>query len=448
MAFEKEHFGAGPTHGEVARPHPHEMPSVLTAPDILLRWRTWALVAAIVLGVASLLLFSWDHEGRNHLLRSYLMGVMTCFNFVGGAFALLTVQYLSGGKWGHVLRRPLEAMTRTIWLVIVMMLPILFLMKHLYQWAMYTTPEQTWNAFRAGAITQEQELCINLKHFMLCPTSVWVQAILDLGFMAIVIFLLNRWTIASDNDPARGTFLSFDRWRTRFENLSGPALLLYVVAMTDFVIVFVKSLDVTWYSSVYGLQFLVAQAYAVLALGILTLILLSRYEPMKSMFRITEQFDLGKLAFAFVMLNIYLTFAEFLIIWSGNVPDEIPWYLHRIHGGWWTICSLDVICHWVIPFCILLSRDFKRSKRRMIWLCIFMIGARLIDMFWLIEPNFSDAASNLHIRGNWGILAYITVPLAVLAFWLVFYLTELTRRPLIHVNDPHTEELLEPEHAH
>jgi hypothetical protein len=448
MAFENEHFGAGPTHGEVAHPRPRQMPSVLTAPDFIIRWRTIALVAAIVLGLVSILAFVWTPEGRNHLLRAYLMGVMTCFNFTGGALAFLMVQYLSGGKWGQILRRPLEAMTRTIWLVALMMLPVLFLMRHLYQWAAFHTREQTWNAFQAGIISQEQELCINLKHTMLSPISAWVQAIIVLGFMAIVITLLNRWSLNRDADPAAGTFLSFDRWRTIFENLSGPALLLYVIAMTDFVIVFVKSLDVTWYSSVYGLQFLVAQGYAVLAIGILTLILLSRHEPMKSMFRVTEQHDLGKLAFAFTMLNIYLTFAEFLIIYSGNVPDEIPWYLHRIRGGWWVICTLDVICHWVIPFCILLSRDFKRSRRRMVWLCIFMLGARLIDMFWLIEPNFADAAGNLHLAGNWGILAYITVPLAVVSFWIVFYLTELTRRPLINVNDPHTEELLEPEHAH
>lgn len=443
-----EHFGAGPTHGEVAHPLPRQMPSVLTAPDFVIRWRTTALVVAIVLGLISILAFVWTPEGRNHLLRAYLMGVMTCFNFTGGALAWLLVQYLSGGKWGQILRRPLEAMTRTIWLVVLMMLPVLFFMKHLYQWAAFHTPAQTWNAFQAGILTQEQQLCINLKHTMLSPVSAWVQYIIVLGFMAIVITLLNRWSLQRDADPEAGTFISFDRWRTIFENLSGPALLLYVVAMTDFVIVFVKSLDVTWYSSVYGLQFLVAQGYAVLAIGILTLILLSKYEPMKSMFRITEQHDLGKLAFAFVMLNIYLTFAEFLIIYSGNVPDEIPWYLHRIRGGWWVICTLDVICHWVIPFCILLSRDFKRSRRRMVWLCIFMLGARLIDMFWLIEPNFSDAAGNLHLAHNFGILAYITVPLAVISFWSVFYLTELTRRPLINVNDPHTEEILEPEHAH
>lgn len=453
MALEHDNYGHAVPYGGADFPHgghygPNALPAILEAPQVVAVWRTRAAIAAGVLGILSLLLFVWDHNGRNHLLRAYLMGYMTCFNFCGGALAFLLVQYLSGGKWGLILRRPLEAMTRTIWVVALMLLPILFLMKHLYQWAAFHTPAQTWQAFRAGLISQEQQLCINTKHTMLSPVSAWVQAIIVLGFMGLIITLLNRWSLQRDMDPAAGTLLSYDKWRTRFENLSGPALLLYVVAMTDFVIVFLKSLDVTWYSSIYGLQLLVAQGYAVLALGILSLILLSRYEPFKTMFRMTEQHDLGKLAFAFVMLNIYLTFAEFLIIWSGNLPDEIPWYLHRIRGGWWYICSLDAICHWVIPFCLLLSRDLKRSKHKMIWLATFMIFARLIDMFWLTEPNFADAAGNLHLVGNWSILAYITVPLAMVAFWLVFYLTELMKRPLIVVNDPHTEEVLEPEHAH
>jgi hypothetical protein len=446
MEMANEHHGADLTLGH-AHHGPRTLPAVLAAPNVVLTWRTRAAIVAIVFGLISLV-FLFVPGGRTHLLRAYLMGYMTCFNFTGGALAFLMVQYVSGGKWGQILRRPLEAMTRTIWLLIVMVLPVLFLMKHLYQWAAFPNASSTLWAYKNGYMTQEQQLTANAKHTMLNPTSAWIQAALVLGLMALVITILNYWSVQRDSDPTAGTIASFDKWRTRFENLSGPSILFYVVLMTDFVIVFVKSLDVTWYSSVYGLQFLVAQGYAVLALGILTLVLLSRYEPMKTLFRITEQHDLGKLAFAFVMLNIYLTFAEFLIIWSGNVPDEIPWYLHRIHGGWWVICSLDVICHWVIPFCLLLSRDIKRSKHKMIWLCCFMLVARLIDMFWLIEPNFKDAASNLHITGNIGILAYVTVPIAVIAVWMVFYLTELTKRPLINVNDPHTEELLEPEHAH
>jgi hypothetical protein len=130
------------------------------------------------------------------------------------------------------------------------------------------------------------------------------------------------------------------------------------------------------------------------------------------------------------------------------VPDEIPWYLNRIHGGWWYICTADFCCHWLIPFCLLLSRDLKRSKKRMTALCTFMIFARLLDMFWLIEPNFPNAAGNLHLNGNLGLLAYLTVPVAVLAFWAAYYLTQLNARPLVNVNDPHLEEMLEPEHAH
>jgi hypothetical protein len=447
MEMAHEHHGADLTHGHAVHHGPRTLPAELAAPDVVSTWRTRAGIVAIVFALISLV-FLGTHEGRNHLLRAYLMGYMTVFNFCGGALAFLMVQYVSGGKWGQILRRPLEAMTRTIWVVIAMLLPVLFLMKHLYQWAAFPNAVATLQAYKQGLMTQEQQLTANSKHTMLNPTAAVIQAAIVLGFMALVITILNHWSIQRDNDPEAGTTASFDKWRVRFENLSGPSILLYVILMTAFVIIFVKSLDVTWYSSVYGLQFLVAQGYAVLALGILTLILLSRYEPMKTLFRMTEQHDMGKLTFAFVMLNIYLCFAEFLIIWSGNVPDEIPWYLHRIHGGWWVICSLDVICHWVIPFCILLSRDIKRSKSKMIWLCTFMIGARLIDMFWLIEPNFNDAASNLHIVGNIGILAYVTVPISVVAFWMVFYLNELMKRPLINLNDPHTEELLEPEHAH
>jgi hypothetical protein len=438
-----DHGGHFPGHTE-----PNTLPEVLVAPAFVAIWRTRAAIVCVVLGVLSLLLFSWTHEGRNHLLRAYLMGYMTCFNLCGGALVLLMVQYLSGGKWGLIMRRPLEAMTRTIWAIALGLLPILFLMKHLYQWAAYNTPVETMDAYKHGFITKEQQLCINLKHTMLSPVSAWVEAVIVLGFMGFCIFLLNRWSLERDADPEAGTIQSFDRWRIKFENFCGPMTFLYVVAMTDFVIVFLKSLDVTWYSSVYGLQLLVAQGYSVLAMGILTLIVLSRYEPMKTLFRTTEQHDLGKLAFAFVMLNIYLTFAEFLIIYSGNVPDEIPWYLHRINGGWWVICSIDVVCHWVIPFCLLLSREFKRSKSRMIYLAIFMMCARLIDMFWLTEPNFNDAMGNLHLAGNVGILAYVTVPLAMVSGWTVLYLTNLMNRPLVVVNDPHTEEVLEPEHAH
>ena len=444
MSFGHEQHGE---HGAHAHHAPRTLPASLDAPDVLLAWRRRALAVATLFALLTLL-FAFTSEGRDHIIRAYLMGYMACFNFAGGALALLMLQYVTGGKWGLLLRRPLEAMTRTLPLVALMFVPILAprIGGHLYQWVRYPDATSTNNAYLHHLITHEQALTADFKRPMLNPHALIVESCIIFAVLFLFMFLLNRWSLQCDDDPLRGTQASYERWRTRFENLSGPGILLYVILLTLAAIVWVKSLDVTWYSSIWGLQFLVAQGYAVLALGILSVILLSRYEPMKTLLRTTEQHDLGKFLFAFVMLNIYLCFAEFLIIWSGNLPDEIPWYLNRIHGGWWTICTLDFCCHWLIPFCLLLSRDLKRSKRRMIWIACFMIFARLVDMFWLIEPNFSDSAGNLHIGG--GMLAYITVPIALLALWSAYYITQLRARPLISTNDPHLEELLEPEHAY
>jgi hypothetical protein len=444
MASGHEHNGAAGGHDHDG---PRSLPASLAAPEIVSAWRTRALIIAAV-AILLTIPFGFTHEGKNHILRAYLMGYMICFTFAGGGLAMLMLQYVSGGKWGLLLRRPLEAMTRTIWLVGLMFVPIIFLWKHLYQWAAFPTAGAVAEALANHWVTLEQAMTLNDKRSMLNPTPAIIQTVLIFAILLTFQYFLNKWSLQRNADSERGTVASFDRWRIKFENLSGIGILIYVILLTDGAIVWIKSLDVTWYSSIYGLQFLVGQGYAVLALGILTVILLSRYEPMKTMLRVTEQHDLGKLAFAFTMLNIYLCFAEFLIIWSGNVPDEIPWYLNRIHGGWWYVCSADVICHWLIPFVLLLSRDLKRNKQKMIWLTCFMIFARCVDMFWLIEPNFADAAGNLHIANNYGILAYITVPVAVISLWVAYYLKQMQARPLIDVNDPHVEEMLEPEHAH
>jgi hypothetical protein len=445
MSLGHEHNGEAGGHHDHYGPRP--LPATLDAPEIVSVWRTRALIVAAI-AVILTIPFAFTHEGKNHILRAYLMAYMTCFGFAGGGLVMLMLQYVSGGKWGLLLRRPLEAMTRTIWVVGLMFVPIIFFWKHLYQWAAFPTAGAVAEALANHAVTLEQALTLNAKRSMLNPTAVIVQTAVIFAILLLFTYLLNKWSLERDADPARGTEPSYDRWRVKFENLSGPGIFIYVVLLTAGAIDWIKSIDITWYSSIWGLQFLVGQGYAVLALGILTVILLSRFEPMKTMLRVTEQHDLGKLALAFVMLNIYLCFAEFLIIWSGNIPDEIPWYLSRIHGGWWYVCSLDFICHWLIPFCLLLSRDLKRNKQKMIWLTCFMIFARCVDMFWLIEPGYSDAAGNLHIAGNIGILAYITVPVAVISLWAAYYLTQLKARPLINLNDPHVEEMLEPEHAH
>lgn len=438
-----QHEHAG--HGHYG---PRTLPGSLDAPAVVSAWRIRALVVFAVASVLSLALMFADPFGKQHMLRGYLMGYVLCFGFAGGGLVLLMLQYVSGGKWGLLLRRPLEAMSRTLPLIAVMLIPILVLAKHIYLWAAYPTADATEAGIKNKLLNEAQVHALNYKRPMLSPLSVTLQAVFVFAVLLTFMYLLNKWSVQRDADPMAGTEASFNKWQVRFENLSGIGILIYVIVMTIGIIDWVMSLDVTWYSSIWGLKFLVGQGYGVLALSVLTVILLSKAEPMKTLLRKTEQHDLGKFMFAFVMLNIYLTFAEFLIMWSGNLPEEIPWYLNRIRGGWWYICTLDFCCHWLVPFCLLLSRNLKRSRTKMIWLTCFMILARCIDMFWMIEPGFPDAHWNLRLLGNFSILEYITVPAAVISLWGAYYLTQLMARPLMNTNDPHLEEILEAEHAH
>ena len=446
MSSAYEQHEAGHGGGVHHHDEPRTLPAVLNSPELLAVWRRNALIVFAVSTLLSLV-FLFFFGGTAHMLRAYLLGYMLTFTFAGGGLVLLMLQYVSGGKWGMLIRRPLEAMTRTLPVVFLLFLPIVGLSKYLYQWVRYPTPALELDAASRGWITKEQALTAIAKYAMFNRTSAIIQSLVIFTVLGTLAYILNKWSLERDADPARGTIASYDRWRTKFENLSGPGIFIYVVLLTDAALLWVMSLDVTWYSSIWGLKFLVGQGYAVLALSILTVVKMSKVEPFKTLLRTTEQHDLGKFIFGFVMLNIYLTFAEFLIIWSGNVPDEIPWYLARIRGGWWVVCSLDFICHWLIPFTLLLSRNLKRSKTRLSSIVIFMILARAIDLFWIIEPNFGDSAGKLTSE-HFAVFAYLTVPLAVVSLWAWFYFGQLMSRPLININDPHLEEILEPEHAH
>lgn len=416
--------------------HAKTLPADLRAPAFVSSWQKNWLIAGIVLGLVSLVFLRIDLD---HFLRAYVLGFMMCFTFAIGGLALLMVQYVSGGKWGLLLRRPLEAMTRTLPLVIIFFLPIVFGMKRLYLWAKFTDVKA---ALAAHLITGVQAHAIAYKRPMLNPHGFLIRAAVYFVIFGIYIWILNKWSLQRDADAEH----NHDKWRVKFENLSGFGIVVYSLVLTGASIDWIMSMDPTWYSSVWGLVFLVAQGYAVLALSILTVIWLSKAEPMKTILRTTEQHDLGKLTFAFVMLNIYLNFSQYLIIWSGNMPEEINWYLNRFLGGWGVIITLDFLFHWLIPFTLLLSRDLKRNKTKLAMVCGFMIFARMWDFFWLIEPNFADSRRNLHWSS--GMLAYIVVPAALMCLWFAYYCIQLKSRPLVVVNDPHLEEILEPEHAH
>jgi len=435
-------------HETHASAHAKTLPADLGAPAFVSGWKRRAqIIGGVSLVIALIIALvgtaAGDTLAWEHVLRAWLLGLMITWGLCVGGLALLMVQYCSGGKWGLLLRRPLEAMSRTLWLIAAYWVVIAVGMNKLYMWANHDLVNR---AVSLGQISSSQleaiKHAILFKQPMLNPTAFLLVSVLCFAIWGFYMWRLTTLSQKRDADSPEST----PYWIKKFENISGPGIVVYALTMTAAAIYWVMSLDVTWFSSIYGLLFLVGQGYSVLALSIITAISLSKTEPFKTILRQTEQHDLGKLAFAFVMLNIYLAFGQFLIIWSGNLPEEINWYLDRIRGNWGIIITLDFIFHWVIPFAMLLSRDLKRNKKRLIRVCQWMIFARIFDMWWLIEPNFKDASRNLHF--SWGMLEYIFVPASMLSFWVAVYCVNLRSRPLVQTNDPHLAEILEPEHAH
>lgn len=423
--------------------HERKLPADLAAPPAVLTWRKRAVIATVAFAVLAGI--DWGVSGSfDYLLRGWLMGLMVCLSFCVGGLALLMLQWVTGGKWGLLIRRPLEAMSRTLPLVFLMFFPIAIWAKRLFIWARITDAHA---AFEKGIIDAMQAHAIAYKRpylHLYGITGFWARGIVYFIILGIFAYFLNRWSLQRDTRAGgeRGNWF----WQKRFENLSGAGLVIYSLVLTGMCVDWVMSLDPTWYSSMFGFLFLVSQAYAAFALVILVTLALSQYEPVHTILRVKEQHDLGNLCLAFVMLNIYIAFSQYLIIWSGNLPLEIRWYMDRITGGWGVIAGLDFLFHWVLPFFLLLSRDIKRNKRKLATVCCIMILARFWDTWWLIAPSFADARRNLHFVP--GTLQYLFVPGFMFSLWLIYLFTNLRTRNVVPLNDPHLAGILESEHAH
>ena len=224
--------------------------------------------------------------------------------------------------------------------------------------------------------------------------------------------------------------------------MSGIGIVVYAITMTFAIIDWIMSLDATWFSTIYGLIYLAGQGLTAFSICIITVLLLSQEEPMRTMLRKTEMHDIGKLLFAFVMLYAYLSFSQWLIIWSGNMPDEAHWYLSRLAGNWINLGRLLILGEFAVPFALLLSRRLKKQPAFMVPLCCWILFVRMLDLYWMIEPNFISAERQ--ITFNW---MYLAAPLAIGGFWVFFFIRSLKSRPVFVAYDPQMEELLEPEHA-
>jgi len=414
--------------------HRKSLPADRQAPAWMLdKWSRPALLIGafgiVVLQVLALIgpKASGSYPGTwNFIMRGWLSGFVLWTGASLGCMALLMVSHLSAGKWGLAIRRILEAGSRVFPVMAVVGVPILFYARNLYPWT-----NQNISKLGEGA-----KLVVQHKHMLLNMPGFVVRYALYFLIWWAFSTTLSRWSILRDEDPARRD------WTRILENLSGIGLVVYALTMTFAVVDWVMSLDATWFSTIYGLIYLAGQGLTALSISIITVLLLGREEPVRTVLRKTELHDLGKLMLAFTMLYAYLSFSQWLIIWSGNLAEEIPWYLNRVNGGWKYLAQFLILFEFAVPFALLLSRTLKRRPSFMVPLCTFVICVRMLDLWWMIEPNFPNAQGHFHFH-----IAYILGPVTIGCIWIWWFIGQLRSRPIVPAYDPQLTEILEPEHA-
>jgi hypothetical protein len=381
---------------------------------------------ALVVGVLGLLvsITAWIVRSED-FYRAYLLGFLFVLGLSLGSLGLLMLQHLTGGYWGIVIRRPLEAASRVLWLIPVLFIPIIKGMPTLYSMHEVDGHERVgWlNAPKVG----EEALSHLQQSYLTKPGFLWRAAIYFVVWIGLMA-LFNAMSAQQDvNQEDR-------RLRRRFKFWAGPGIILYVFAMTFAAIDWAMSLSPHWASTIYGFLFVAGQMISAMSLMIIVVIMCSRTEPFEHYINKRHMHDLGKLLFAFNMLWAYFSFSQLLIIWSGNLPEEITFYKSRLNGSWGVVAVMVLVLHFFIPFFALLSRDLKRSKSLLPKIAMWMIAMRCLDLYWLTRPEFTSSA-----LPTW---CDIGVILALGGIWLWFFAFQLKQRPLMPLGEPKLAEAI------
>jgi hypothetical protein len=396
----------------------------LTPPPVVKKLSQWSLVVGVVFSVIAAVIFFAFTNGRAEFFRAYLIGFMAWLGVALGSMAIIMIRHLTGGGWGVVIRRIQGAAMRTLPGLALLFVPIALGMRSLYIWA---------QPLDQIADKRLHDHLVDITKTYLTTSGFVYRAIFYFIVWNLLSFLLSKWSKESDQPGARDN-------TDRFKAVSGPGLILYGFTVSFAAIDWVMSLDPSWISTIFGLVILIGEVLSAMCFAVIIERILVDYKPMSEMLTPDFVHDHGKWMLAFTMVWAYFNFSQWLIIWAGNLPAEITYYLRRLNGGWGYVGLIVVIFHFAVPFAILLSRSFKRNIRKLVWLAAWLMLMRFVDLFWIIEPNFSKTLTVT--------LADVVVPIAIGGIWLAYFFHNLAGLPLLPVYDPSAVEVLVPEHHH
>ena len=375
-------------------------------------------ISGVVGGLGLLLCAAGVFQDHQRFFQSYLFAFLYWGGFAFGSLGVLLLNNVVGGKWGVTSRRFFEAQMRTMPLVLVFFVVLLFGLKDLYAW--------TWPVHvAANAFLRHKQAYLNVPFFL-------IRSALYFAIMLFIGWRINKWTDLQDKtgDP---------KIQDKLRRFSAPALLLFVLTITFAYIDWVMSADTQFYSTVFGALIMFGNVQATFSLTILTMILTSKEDRFGGRINAPILHDLGKLLFAFTIFWTYLSASQLIIVWPANLPQEITWYLDRTHGFWKVLAAFVGLTMFAIPFLALLSQARKKDPRRLIRVAAFILVINAIYMFWVVEPTFRSTSASTPLHTNPGFTVYWTDAAAFLALggiWLYVFIGQLRRRPLLPLHDP------------
>jgi hypothetical protein len=395
--------------------------------------RRWFGAAGIgILGsLGLLLLFFRAENGLQHFFRAYLVGFIMVTGLTMGCMALLSLYHVVGGKWGVPVMRIYEAGTRNWFLMVLAFLPIAFNLHHIYPWA------------GAQGLDLHQQHAVEVRGTYLSPQWFIIRQSLILLGWGVFIYFMNKWSHRLDVPAASED--AYNQQRLRFMRLGGGALVFWAATLEIASVDWVMSLDPLWFSTIWGMIYMVGEGLTALALMCIVLRYLAKSEPMHSFLRVRELHENGNLLLAFVMLFCYLSFSQFIIIWSGNLPEEIRYFLARTQGGWKPVMITLVLIHFAIPFLLLLNRGIKKHPNRLAAVALLIMVARFGEVYWQVNPMYADTSGmSGHFSPN---LFDLVVPLTMVAIWIAAFFYQLGKRPLIPIYHHLVPQILEKSHG-
>lgn len=379
----------------------------------LMKWPFAAGLAAALICVLGAVLPA-SASARAQFYFSYLYAWLFWWSISTGAMALLMIDHLTGGLWGLMIRGIALAAMRTQAVLLVLFLPLLSGLRELYPWA----------SGAPGGILLHKQAYLNIPFFCL-------RAVIYFTSWIGMSFFLSRWQIEGESQPRieREAVL-----KGRLRSLSGGGLVLWGLTVTFSGIDWVMSLNARWYSTAFGMVYMVAQGLSALSFILVMLSFLARETGISERISRKGLLDLGSLLLMFTMAWSYLAFIEYLVTWDGNLPDEAGWFVIRSQGGWRWATGLLMALQFGIPFFLMLFRVVKRKARRLALVAALSLAIRWVDTYWLVMPEFHQ-----DLRIHWLDLA---TPVAIGGFWFTAFLWYLRQRPVFPEADPHWSEVI------